>query len=237
VRRLSLALLALALAGCESTQERSAKLKAQAKHLALTTTGLQITHTSTQVAVLGAVALEGSEGAAVAVTLRNRSSRVLHDVPIAVTVTDASGRAVYQNNAAGLEAALTAVPSIAARATITWVDDQVPKTGAGAHASARVGEAPASGGSLPALSVSGVQATEDPTNGNGARATLTNRSTVAQHGLVVFALARRAGRIVAAGRAVLPEVPAGGQAPVQVYFTGEPRGASYELVPSATTFA
>jgi hypothetical protein len=172
----------------------------------------------------------------VAVTLRNRSARALHEVPIAVTVTEASGKTLYQNNAAGLESALTSVPSIAPHQTITWVDDQVPKTGGGARASARVGEAPSSGASLPSLSVSGVQRTEDPTNGAGVSATLKNTSTIAQHNLVAYAVARQGRRIVAVGRSVVPEVAAGGSAPLQIYFVGAPSGATIELTPSASTF-
>ena len=240
-RGLALALaavaVAVALAGCESTQEKSAKLKAHAKHVALSSRGLQITRASTHVTVLRAVTVSGSEGAAVAVTLRNRSARALHDVPIAVSVTSATGQTLYQNNTAGLEAALTSVPSIAPHQTITWVDDQVPPTRGSARASAHVGEAASSSAALPALSVAGTQPTQDPSNGAGARATLSNRSTIAQHSLLVYAIARRAGRIVGAGRAVIPEVAAGGSAPVQVYFTGESRGASLELEPSPTTFA
>jgi hypothetical protein len=231
VRRLALALAAVALAGCESSQEESAKLKAQAKHVALASNGLQITRASTQVAVLSAVTVTALEGAAVAVTLRNRTPRALHGVPIAVTVADASGHTLYQNNAAGLEAALTSVPSLAPHQTLTWIDDQVTAGGGAAHASARVGEAASSGGKLPAASISGVQQTEDPSNGDGVRATLSNRSASALHALVVYAIARRAGRVVAAGRAVVPEVAAGASAPVQVYFIGEAKGASVELQP------
>jgi hypothetical protein len=236
VRRLALALVALALAGCESTQEKSAKLKTKAKHLALATTGLQITKTSTQVAVVEAVPISGSEGSAVAVTLRNRSSRALREVPIAVTVTDASGRTLYANDAPGLESALISVPSIAPHQTLTWVDDQIPDGGSPARASARVGEAPTFTSSMPRLSVSGVQRTEDPTNGSGASATVTNSSAITQRNLVAYAVARRRGRIVAVGRALLPEVPAGGSAPLQVYFVGEANGATLELTPSPTTF-
>lgn len=231
MRRLALALLfTVALAGCESTQEKSAKLKARAKHLTLASTGLQITRTSTQVVVVATTIVRSSEGAAVAVTLRNRSARALHEVPIAVTVTDAGGHALYQNNAAGLEAALVAVPSLAPHQTLTWVDDQVPASGGPARASVRVGEAPSAGGALPAVSIASVTPTEDPSNGAGASASAENHSNVAQHSLVVFAIARRAGRIVAAGRAVLPELAAGGTAPVQVYFIGEAGRASLELV-------
>jgi len=231
VRRLALALAAVALAGCESSQEKSAQLKARAKHVALASSGLAITRTSTQVAVLSAVTVTGSEGDAVAVTLRNRTGRALHGVPIAVTVADASGHTLYQNDAAGLEAALASVPSLAPHQTLTWIDDQVTAGAGASRASARVGEAASSGGGLPVVSISGVQQTEDPSNGVGARATLSDRSAVALHSLVVYAIARRGGRILAAGRAVVPEVAAGASAPVQVYFIGEAKGASVELQP------
>lgn len=231
MRRLALALAAVALAGCESSQEKSAKLKAQAKHVALASSGLQIALTSTQVAVLSAVTVTAPEGAAVAVTLRNRTARTLREVPIAVTVADAGGHTLYQNDAAGLEPALTSVPSLAPHQTLTWIDDQVTAGGGAAHASARVGEAASSGGTLPLASISGVQQTEDPSNGDGARATLRNRSALVLRSLVVYATARRAGRLVAAGRAVVTEVAAGGSAPVQVYFIGEAKGASVELQP------
>jgi hypothetical protein len=76
-----------------------------------------------------------------------------------------------------------------------------------------------------------VGAIEDPANGSGASATLHNTSAIAQHHVVVFGLARRGGRIVAAGRALLPEVPAHGSAPLQLYFLGDSRGAKLELKP------
>jgi hypothetical protein len=59
---------------------------------------------------------------------------------------------------------------------------------------------------------------------------------VAQHHLVVFAVARKGGRIVASGRAVLPEVPPGASVPFQVYFVGDPSGAQIETSAPATTF-
>jgi hypothetical protein len=236
VRRLPLALLVLALAGCESTQERSAKLRARAHHLSLASSGLRIGRTSTQATVVGAIAIEGSEGAAVAVTVRNRSSRPLHEVPIAVTVTDGAGNTLYRNDTPGLEAALTTIPSLAPHETLTWVDDQVPKLSAGGRASAVLGEAPASSAGVPALAVSAMRQIEDPANGIGTSATVVNSSPVAQRTLVVYAVARSGTRIVAAGRAVIPEVPARASAPVQVYWVGDVRGARIELRPSPSTF-
>ena len=51
----------------------------------------------------------------------------------------------------------------------------------------------------------------------------------------MFGVARRAGRIVAAGRAVLPELPAGSRLPFQIFFVGDPHGAQLQVSAPATT--
>src|SRR2546421_11938887 len=61
---------------------------------------------------------------------------------------------------------------------------------------------PLSDGSMNFLNV------EDPANGPSEEGALANESHTAQQELVIYAIARRAQRIVAAGRAVLPEAPA-----------------------------
>lgn len=225
--------LALALTGCETTAEKSAKLEAKAKreqalHPALTQKGLSIARASTAVQVVSATVLHSSEGAAAVVTLRNVSSRALREVPIAITVKNAHGATLFQNDAPGLETALVSVPSLPPHGELTWVDDQVPPTGEPATVSALVGEAQTAPEKVPAINVEGVHQIEDPTNGVGAAGTVHNRSKVVQRSLVVFAVARRAGRIVAAGRAVLPEAPAGAATPFQVFFVGNPSGAHLE---------
>jgi hypothetical protein len=62
-----------------------------------------------------------------------------------------------------------------------------------------------------------------------------NRSSVAQQSLVVDVLARRGPAIVAAGRAVLPEVGAGGSSAFQAYLVGTPSGARLEASAPPTT--
>jgi hypothetical protein len=101
--------------------------------------------------------------------------------------------------------------------------------------SARVGESPALAGRVPQIAVAGVHLIEDPTNGVGAAGTVTNPSRVAQSKLVIFGLARRAGRIVAAGRAVLPELGAGSRMPFQIFFVGDPRQAQLRVSAPAST--
>jgi hypothetical protein len=235
VRPATLLLVALALAGCETTAEKSAKLETAAKRLAVKQSGLLITHPSTDVKVLQTTVLQDSEGAAAVVRLRNTSSRALRDVPIAITVRDAGGQTLFQNNAPGLEAALVSVPSLPAHGEVSWVDDQLPASGKPAAVSALVGQAPAAAGGAPQIGIQGIHVIEDPSRGIGTSARLSNHSRIAQQNLVVFAVARRGGKLVAAGRAVLGEVAPGASMSFQVFYVGDPRGAQFVMSASPTT--
>jgi hypothetical protein len=230
VRRGALALAVVALSGCQTTAEKSARIEREAKRRSLAVqNGLKTTRPSREVRVTATTVLHGSEGAVAVVELRNTSSHALRSVPLALTVTGAGGRTVYENSGAGLEAALVSVPVLAPHATFAWVDDQIPAAGSPSAARAGVGEAPALTGAIPQIAVAGVHPIEDPSNGMGAAGTVSNRSAVAQVNLVLFALARRSGRIVAAGRAVLPELAAGAQLPFQVFFVGDPGRARIQV--------
>jgi hypothetical protein len=119
-----------------------------------------------------------------------------------------------------------------AHAVMTWIDDQVQASGTPASVSVKVGEGTPATGAIPQLSVEGAHLAEGGTEAEG---NLVNHSPVAQQELVVYALARRAGRIVAAGRAVLAQAPAGTSSPFQIFFVGDPRGARLEVSAPATT--
>src|SRR4029077_14894908 len=110
------ALLALgvlvALSGCETTAEKSAKLERAAHHAHLAEKGLTIGKQSADVRVLNAIVVHGHEGNAAVLTLRNDSAHALRAAPIAITVRDARGATLFQNNAPGLEAALTSLGSL-----------------------------------------------------------------------------------------------------------------------------
>ncbi len=231
MRRTALALVALSLTltGCETSAEKSAKLEHEAKELAARRPpppkGLTITRESTVVKVVSTVLLHSAEGAAAVVTVQNTSTRTLRAVPIAITVKSKAGATVYQNNLAGLEAALVSIPALAPHAVLSWIDDQIPAGGEPARVSARLGEVPGAATPLPNVVLGGLHLSESASNGLGAGGTISNHSAVAQHKLVVFAVARRGGVVVAAGRAVVPEVAAGASMPFEVFFIGEPRGA------------
>lgn len=238
-RALALALtgsaLALSLSACETTAEKSARLEKAAHHTHLAERGLTIVKPSRDVRVLSAILVRGHEGNAAVIALRNNSARALRAVPIAITVKDAHGAILFQNNTAGLEPALTSLGSLAAHGQGTWIDDQILASGTPASVSAIVGEAPAVSGTLPRIEVRGVRASEEGGT-QGAAGTVHNGSGVTQQNLVVYVLARRGGQVVAAGRAVLPEVGAGASLPFQAFLQGDPSGARLEASAPATTF-
>ena len=236
-RWLALALAAVALGGCETTAEKSARLQRQTKRVTLNEKGLSIARQSAEIKVVRATVVRDSERSAAVVTLHNGSAQAQRDVPIAIVVKDAQGRTLFQNNGAGLESALVSLASIGPHATATWVDDQLPATGAPASVRARVGEAPSVAGVLPELAIGPAQLSEDPASGTVANGSVRNRSGVKQQGLVVFAVGRRAGRVVAAGRAIVPELAAGASAPFQISLVGDATGAQLQVSapPSSVT--
>ncbi len=238
MRRLALALAAIALAGCESTQEKSAQLEKVAKreageaahHRSLTQRSPTITKQSKIVRVAATALLRSSEGTAAVVTLRNTSATPLHDVPIEITVKSASGATLYTNATPGLAAALVSVPLLGAHATGTWVDDQVQVSATPASLSAKVGEGEPIAGAVPRVSVVGARLVEDAAEGS-----VVNHSSVGQRELVVYAIARRAGAVVAAGRAIIPQAEAGSTEHFQAFLIGDALGAQLEVSASPST--
>lgn len=234
MRLAALLLAALALCGCETSAEESAKLekaaKVRAAHEHLVQKGLQISQPSRYVEVLSASLIDGTEGSAAVVTLHNSSARALRDIPIAIEVRSPSGTRLYSNAIGGVAHSLVSVPLLAPHGDLVWVDDQVKGEVSNASVSARVGEGSAATGSIPSISVEGAHLSE----AEAAEGTVLDRSSTAQTELVVFAVARRAGRVVAAGRAVLARVASGQPTHFQLFFIGDASGAqlSFSAPPS-----
>lgn len=226
-------LMAVGFCGCETTQEKSAALERQAKHTTIAQHGVSVARENPNVRVLGSAVVHSSEGTAVAVTLRNTSAHTLAGAPIGLTVRDGKGSVLYQNNAPGLQPSLTEVPLLEPGKTVVWVDDQVQVAGTPASASALVGEAKTAS-SAPKVEVVSAQSSTAGAEASES-GSVANRSAVTQENLVVYAIARRDGKTVAAGRAVLPEVAQGTSVPFQIYFVGDPKDAKIEVSAPATT--
>jgi hypothetical protein len=231
---LLLGLLALLCSGCETTAEKSASLeKAAKRHTLATEQGLTIAHASTVVKVLDTAFVHGREGSAVVVTLRNSSARAMRDVPISLSLKDVHGKTVYSNATPGLAKTLTSIALLPAHAKVVWIDDQVQAASA-ARVTARVGEGSPVGGSAPRLAATETHLASESPGTSTLEGAVRNPSSTAQPELVIDAVARRGGRVVAAGRAVLASLEAGASTPFQVFFVGSAASAQLEVSAPAT---
>jgi hypothetical protein len=230
VRRAALlvALAPLALAACESTQHKSARLAREGKGLLSRQKGLTVGASNRDVRVVDSAVLHDRYGAAAVVELENTSRRDMADVPLAIDVRGAGGRTLYRNNAPGLEAGLVATPLLPHGRRVVWVNNQVVAAGAPRSVAVRVGRPRGRAVARPPrIELSRIRRDSD-TDGAFVTGVVTNRSKVLQRRLIVFCVARRRGRIVAAGRGVVEKLPpAPTRKPVRftIYFIGNPAGA------------
>jgi hypothetical protein len=227
-----LALLAVAtLSACQSTQDKSAELEEKSSTVLLEEEGVAVTKEDPSIKVVSTTVLSEAEGSAVVVELHNDSDQNLVDVPISVDVLDAKGRSVYRNDAPGLEQALVAVPYIPAGGDTTWVNDQVLATGKPVSAKVKVGVGgiPYSG-AQPDIEVSEPKLEGDPVSGLVAEGTVVNKTGEDQNRLLLYAVAREGGRVVAAGRGAIEHLKTGTKKLYyNVYFIGNPAGADLAL--------
>ncbi len=227
---LALAALAIVLLGaCATTQEKSARLEKialrKAANLPLGAKGLKIATPSRQIEVLEAVALRSSEGTAVAVKLRNRSGTAQSVVPVLVDVTGLNSASVYSNSTPGLATSLVAASYVPAHGTVVWVNDQIQATAAATAVKAEVGEGKATHSPAPPVKVTGWHLEHEPGGIALVAGQVANPSNVAQRELVVTAIADHAGKTVAAGRSVIPELAAGATGSFQIFLVGSDSGA------------
>ena len=232
------AFAALLLTGCESSQSESARLRSQSK-LSAPEQGLRIGRVSPDVRVTASTVLNDvrAKRSAAVITLHNTSARVQAALPLAFSVADAAGTKVFANDAPGASTDLTTVPSLPARGTLVWVNDAIVNVTGAQSVAAKVGTGKPAPTSAPRLRLSKVALRNDPVDGVTAVGKVFNDSTVVQQRLVIFAVARRAGKIVAAGRSVVASVKPGPKgARFTVYFVGDPRGARLSLAAPPVSF-
>ncbi len=219
---------AVALTGCESTVEKAKKLSAEGT-AAFHQKGIDVRATNKQIHILGSEVIRDANGTAVVIEMRNSGSKPVFDAPISINVRDRAGQSVFQNNTPGLEADLAHVPLVLPGKVFDWVNDQVLPSGTPAKVDARIGDGTSPRSEIPRMEISGVSLTHDPTSGYAATGRVTNRSKIAQLHLVLFATARRRGRIVAAGRAIVTRLKAGTHYEFHAYLTGNPTGGELSI--------
>ena len=215
-----IALAALVLAGCATTQQTNARYKLRADRTLAGRKALRVRAPGTDASVGRVTVLRAARGGALVVELRNRTDRALSDLPITVGI----GRKPL-NARGGLGFFATHVASIAPSSTVAWVFTTRRRIPSG-RPFAIVGNATRSPSTLPAI-------TARP----AARGALvSNRTDVPQYGLPVYALAHRGGRLVAAGSTTLQELGTGSSVTVPLRLIGARHGAPLELEALPTIF-
>jgi len=215
------------LTGCvQTTEQKSARAKLAADRLLAGQQPLRVTDPDPDVSVLRVTAVGTGGRTAIVVTLRNRSRRVLSDLPILIGETTPTGGTTYLDDQPALAYFQTHVGAVGAGRTVIWVSTSARPPKPGGRLFARVGSPAvtdqAGAASLPLLtmSVAGL-----PSHG-AVLVTVTNHSSVTQSGLVVYASATSAGVLSAGGRASLSELDGDAHSTVRIDLIGRPAGGA-----------
>jgi hypothetical protein len=223
-------LVALGAAGCETTQELSAKIGRRLGHQSAiaATTGLGTVNRD--VRIDRKVLLTAGGQSAVALKLTNVTAQTQIAFPVLIDVLDANGSSVYRNDTKGIEASIQQLALLAPHASAWWVDNEilasggVPKT-VTAALGASTARAP---GAVPEITTQGVSAS-DSFPGPHVTVTVRNRSAFAQSQLPVYAVALEGRALVGVGRGIVPSLAAGASAQIQVPIVGTVNAATITL--------
>lgn len=223
---LALAVLAVSvLTACESTQDKARKLQEQGAALVASQKPLTIDQPSKEVKVLNTTLLGDENGDAIVVEVQNTSKETLINVPILVELRDAKGNMIFKNDTFGIEPSLNHIPVLKPGETFDWVNDQLAPSGEPKSAKVTVGvttEKPPA--QLPEIEVEPPTLNNNPL-GAEAEGKVTNKSQIDQRKLVLFAVARSGGKVVAAGRGQLKALKVGARpGKYNIFFIGDPAG-------------
>ncbi len=211
------------LAGCTTSQERSAQLASKAKAVA-EAKRFRVGKTNRDLVRSQITLLRGQDANTVVVKVTNRTKQPQVLVPIGVDLYDAKGASLFTNRVDGLDAALNNIP-VAEPGTTWWVNNQLP---AGKVARTRGADWNVAHGGATRAAAAARQRREAQRRRGRGRGPRQGREPVAGAPAAPDDLRRclRDGRPVAAGRSVIessipraasanaspstsPEIPAG----------------------------
>jgi hypothetical protein len=227
-------LAALAGAGCDTTQQKAARLRIQSKRVLAGREGVKVKQVDHDVVVVDATVLKGDGDGAIAVTLRNDSDGPVNDLPVLVGVRTPGGKDMLLNEDKG-PYFQAHIPALAAGEQTTWVytsKDALPNAG---EAFAKVGVAPsepvATATEVPQLAVSAIHA-----HHGKVEATVSNDTDFPQYDLAVYAWAEKNDKYVAAGRTTAGDLDAGESDRIALRLIGDADDADVHVSAPPTIF-
>jgi hypothetical protein len=224
----SLVALATVVSGCATTQDANKRASINADRILASRQPLDLKGADRDVQVVRTSVINGKDGSAIVVVLRNRGDEPVNDLPI--EVGPEGGEAV--NTRPNVPYFQSHAPAIGPGQKATWV--YVSKEPLHSSAAfAKVGTAanpPTRAGSVSELDTGG------SARGSSVRAEVTNDLGIPQYDLDVYAVARRGGRYVAAGRANLEHLGVSKTARFTLPLVGDAKGAHVQIFAPQTLF-
>jgi hypothetical protein len=231
--------LAVAAAGCVSTEQKAAWAHIVDARIIAGQKPIIVRRPGGEVVVTGVALVREGPRLAIAVSLSNRTRRVLNDIPISVGVRTRGGGRRYLNRAAGLGYFESHLAVIAAGGHATWVftAQRVRRLSGRPFAVAGRESVPpvTVARTLPVVSAV-ISPAQSVTAGARLRITVTNRSAVPQVQLPVYAVARAGHGYVAAGSAQVASLGAGQSTTTDLRLVGRPGGAPVQTEALPTLF-
>ena len=222
---------AIATAGCESTFDKAAKLRAEQGTIA-EVEAVDVEQTQGITAETLAI-IPSADGLMAAVVIEVSSTGPgLLWAPIEVKLLDSAGNEVGTNNVPGADPTLIHLPSLAQGEKALYVNDQIAITGTPTEAKVTVAGAPVTAPLLPGLVVTNQVVTEDPSFGTTWTATVTNNTEARQQQVIVQAILRDGKTITSAGIAIVAGLDPGASAEVQGFFLGTNKGELEVFAPA-----
>jgi hypothetical protein len=220
-----LAATAAAVVGCQSTQATSAEREAEGQTLLKSEKAVKVTKQNPEMKIVDTQLISDENGSAVIVQVENTSGKSYVNVPISIDVSDAKGKSVFKNNTPGLVPSLTSIPISEAGETTTWINDQILATGEPDSVKVKVGFSKAElPEPVPEIKITQPTLANDSFSGIEADGTLELLSGPDQEDMTLFTVAKRDGKIVAAGRAGVKHLLGDAHKPTDftTFFIGTP---------------
>jgi hypothetical protein len=215
------------LAGCETTQQQSARIEKRLGHQTAVALTTHLGATNPNIKIDRLQLIRSHAGTAAAIELTNTSADAQAGIPIVISVDDAAGKQVYTNDTVGTSSPTGELSLLAGHATAWWVDANILASGGQpATLTVKIGtpqlRAPAQSSPLTASDLAGGSNFIGPL----ISGTLVSGSSTVQSQVTLYAIALQGSRVVAAGQSLVPEIAAHARAPFQVGVYGTVKGAA-----------